>query len=252
MKKLLGTAVLAAVCAMSNQAIAAPVALDGSIATALSTGTYNATFSGTAFLPADYTINSLKYSFTFRDDPSDPWTTSQPKHDRTTSTGYYVESGIFNVTYGRDVDIYQTIQRTGERESVQLSLAGLLVGSGATAQSVTSATSDASKRVYDGSDCYFFCDYYYSNTTTHTTTVTTDWTGTFTISGTVSSKEILDKLLQDDQLLVSLKVDGDLKLTGASLLLDYTATQVPEPSSILLALAGLGGLGFARRRTARA
>ncbi len=253
MQKFLGTVVLAAIAAMSNSAFAAPVALTGAIgASALSTGTYNATFSGASFLPENYLINSLKYSFTFKDDASDGWTTSQPKTDKTVTGDYSYESGVFNYTYGRDVKVYQTVQRSGEQESAQLSLAGLLVGSGATGKTVTSDTSNATSRVYDGKDCGFFCDYFYSNTTTYTTTVTTDWSGAFTISGTVSSKEILDKLLLDDKLLVSLKVNGDLILTGASLMVDYTAAEVPEPSTVLLALAGLGGLGFARRRRPRA
>lgn len=252
MTKFLGTALLAAICAMSNQVSAAPVALNGSIGSnALSNGTYEATFSGTSFLPANYLINSLAYSFTFRDDASDSWTVGEPKHDKTTTTGYTYESGIFNYTYSRDVDIYQTVQRSGEQESVELFLAGQLVDSGATAQSVSSATVDKKKRSFDGQDCGFFCDYYYSDTTTHTTTVTTDWTGAFTISGTVSSQEILDKLLQDGALMVGLKVSGDLKLTGASLLLDYTKVDpapVPEPSTILLSLIGLGGILHGRRR----
>jgi hypothetical protein len=256
MKKTFVKAVLAAFCFVSASAFATPVALTGSIGTSnLSNSTYNASYSGKSFLPENYLINSLTFSFTFKDDAKDSYTSLPATVDKTTSTGYGYESGFLNVTYGRDVTVYQSVARTGEQETAELSLAGIKVGSGNTASTISSATDTTNARLYDGKDCFIFCDYYYSDTKYITTTTTTDWTGSFTISGTVTNQTILDKLLNDDQLLLSLKVGGDLILTSSSLMLDYTKVEpakVPEPSTVMLSLLGLAGLGFSRRRAKRA
>jgi hypothetical protein len=255
MKKLAATALLTAFCAISTAASATPITLTGSMgATALSNATYNAIFSGKSVLPQDYTINALSFSFSFTDDGSDSWTTSAPVVTNS-STGNYSYDGFFSWSYSRDKTVNQTVTKTSDQESAILSLAGIQVGSGATALNQSSSTSSNYTQTYDGYSCSWVCYDYYTDTTTNTTTVTKDYTGAFTISGTVTNQQILDKLLQDDQLAVSLNVMGDLKLTAATLLLDYTKVEtgkVPEPSTIVLALGGLLGLGVARRRGTRA
>lgn len=251
MKKFAAVTLFTAIAAIALPASAGPIALQGSFASNLSTGTYDATFSGKSFLPEQYLINSLNFSFSFKDDQIDGWTSSNPTIDKMTATGYGYESGLFNVKYVRDVKIEQTVTRTGEKESARLSLGGVEVGAGATAQVDSTATDTSKKRVYDGEDCFFFCDYFYSDVKTITTTLTKDWTGAFTISGTVTNQDILNMLLKDKQLQVGLKIAGDLILTNASLAVDFTKVEpnpVPEPSTMLLALAGLGAIGYARRR----
>ena len=77
MKKTFVAALLAATCALSTSAIAAPIAMDGSFGTGnMTSGAYNAVFSGKSFLPEQYTVNSLSFSFTFLDDGSDNYTKS--------------------------------------------------------------------------------------------------------------------------------------------------------------------------------
>lgn len=253
MKKLIATALLTALCTISTAALATPVALNGSFASsALSNNNYSAVFSGKSFLPADYVVNSLSYSFTFRDDGSDSWTTSAP-----TATG---SSGLSDYSYhtqysaARYQTYFQTVQRTSEQETARLSIGGVVLGTGSTAATETSATTSSPlTATLDGQDCFWgYCYYsYYTKSKTDTTTVTRDYTGAFTISGIISNQSIINELLRNDQLTLNLNIAGDLLLTGSQFLLDYTKvepTAVPEPSSILLALAGLAGLGAVRRR----
>lgn len=255
MKKIAATALLTALCALSTAASATQLALNGSMGTtSMSTSTYNATFSGKSLLPQDYTINSLTFSFSFMDDGSDTWTTSSPSVT-SVSTGNYYSDGFLTQT--RDRTVNQTVNTTSEQESATLSLAGIQVGSGATTlkETISAPVLSSTTTTLDKTSCFILCTYYYTDTNTYTTTDTKDWTGPFTISGTVTNQQILDKLLADDMLAVSLNVKGDLKLTAANILLDYTkveSNKVPEPSSLMLAAGGLFGLGYARRRAARA
>lgn len=254
-KKFVGSALFAACAALSTVASATPVTLTGSIAnnTLLSNGTVSGVFDGTSVLPTDYTINSLTFSFTFLDD-TDPLTSSTTVTGKT-STGYDAYSWL---TYVRDVTTTQTVTQTGQQESVSLALAGVTVGSGATTATQTSSTTTSSGQLsLDSVYCFLACLTKYSDNITVTTTNTTDWTGSFTISGTVTDASILSQLLSNDQLLYSLTTSGDVYLTSAQLNLDITPTTqassaVPEPSTILLALAGLGGIGLGRRYGKRA
>jgi len=259
MKKLITTALLTALCTISTAALATPVAMTGSFASgSLSDNTYSAVFSGKSFLPTDYTVNSLSFSFTFLDDTSDNWTTSAPVSNGSNLTGYGYHTSS---SYARYLTSFQTVQRTSAQESAALSIGGTLLGTGSTAWTESSTTSTSALTAkYDKTECEWWgwgaCYDYYTKSKTETTTVSRDYTGAFTISGIISDKSIIDELLRSDQLTLNLKVAGDLVLTNSQLLLDYTkvipAAEVPEPSSILLALAGLVGIGAVRRRSKQA
>jgi hypothetical protein len=255
MKKSFIAALLTATCAISTSAFAAPIALDGSFGSNLSNKTYDAVFSGKSFLPENYTVNGLSFSFTFLDNGG-TFKNSAPSVTSTSATEYkYYNGGFFSDTnYRRNVTVNSKIERSSEQETAQLSFGDLVLGSGATTLVTSSADGGSSfasirdKRV----NCFIWCDNYNSQTTTKTSIVTKDFTGGFTISGIVSDQSIIDQLLSSGDLTLSLKVAGNLLLTGAQVMLDYTEVEtpaeVPEPSSVLLAGAGLAAIGFARRR----
>ncbi len=256
MKKLITTALLTALCTISAAALATPIAMTGTFASSdMANNNYSAVFSGKSFLPADYTVNSLTYSFSFRDDGTDMFTTSAPVSTGSSMTGWLPHT---SVSYARYLTNYETVLRTGQQESATLSIGGVALGTGSTAWT-ESSTKSASPLLatYEGIGCnYYACYHLYTKSSTETTTITRDSTGAFTISGIISNRSIIDELLRSDQLTLNLNVVGDLVLTNSQLLLDYTkvvaSAEVPEPSSILLALAGLAGLGAVRRRSKRA
>lgn len=243
---------------MSSGALAAPIALDGAFATNLSTKTYDAVFSGKSFLPENYVVNGLSFSFSFLDaggkfKDSDPVQTSF----KATDYGFHSKNWR-SITYARYVNIEQTITRSSEQETAQLSIGDIVLGSGATTlNEKTSSGGSDFKRVNDADDCFLiFCEYWDSKITTKTSILTKDYTGGFTISGIITNQSIIDQLLGSGELNLSLNIFGNLKLTDAKVLLDYTKVEepaeepgeVPEPSSVLLAGAGLAAIGFLRRR----
>jgi hypothetical protein len=260
MNKLVIAALLATT--MSTGALAAPIALDGSFATNLSNKTYDAVFSGKSFLPENYVVNGLSFSFSFLDAGGN-FKDAAPVQTGFKSTDYgYHSQDWRSVTYARYVNIEQTITRSSEQETAQLSIGDIVLGSGATTLTEkTSAGGSDFKRVHDAAYCAFiFCKYYDSKITTKTSILTKDYTGGFTISGIITNQSIIDQLLGNGELTLSLDIFGKLKLTDAQVLLDYTKVEapaeqpgeVPEPSSVLLAGLGLAAIGFLRRRRAAA
>jgi|GEM_PF-1186495 len=258
MKQII-TALLLAAATLSTTAAAAPISLNGSLANGmLDQGSYKVAFINDTPLPEKYTFNSLSYSFSFKDDGELMKLTSTSDRDE----GEYGK--VKNGKSTRDVTVTNTHTYTGEQESAALWFGDFLLGNGSTQLFESSYTSPSSfQEIYDGQKCtkwfFFICKQshsQYSDTTTTTTTVKKAYTGEFTISGTVTNQSIIDALLNDGQLTFKLKVLGDLMLTNSELLLDYTKVEepteepgeVPEPSSVLLAGAGLAAIGFLRRR----
>ena len=256
MKKLITTALLTTLCTISAAALATPIAMTGAFASSdLANNNYSAVFSGKSFLPTDYTVNSLAYSFSFRDDGADTFMTSAPVSTGSSMTGWRPHTAV---SFARYLTNYATVNRTGQQESAALSIGDVVLGTGSTALTESSKTTSSPLHAkYEGKGCFYnHCYGFYTKSWTDTTTITRDYTGAFTISGIISNQSIIDELLRSDQLTLNLNVVGDLVLTNSQLLLDYTkvvaSAEVPEPSSILLALAGLAGLGAVRRRSKRA
>ncbi len=253
MKKIIITALLAATCAISASASAEVISLDGSFGSNLTNKTYDAVFKSN--LDGKYEMNSLSFSFSFLDNGG-TFKTSDPKQT-SYHAGNYKWSHSLDA-YLRKVDIGQTITKTSKQETAQLSFGDLVLGSGVTTYTETSENGGTNTvRVYDGKDCFlFWCDYYKSDVKTKTTIVTQDYTGGFSITGTINDRDLINQLFNNGDLSLSLKVVGNLLLTGSNVILDYTKVEepaeepgeVPEPSSVLLAGAGLAAIGFLRRR----
>lgn len=275
-RKALVSALSLALLSLSQVATAGIVTLNSSIANAthLSAGSVNGIFDGTSLLPENYQINSASFSFSFADD-SDSFTQGNPYYLGTTYGAYNYSGGGYNGNYynyyNRNVTTQQSVQKTGQAESVNVSLAGIASGAGETSLTQSSSSSTVYQgQTYDGASGYngysYSCgnhcggwspgnwNYYYSNNYTQTTTNTQDWTGGFTIAGIITDQWILDQLNDFNTLEFSFLVGGDLYLTGGQLSLDVTeiapppGNSVPEPSTTLLMLAALGGLAFSKRR----
>ncbi|WP_313166234.1 PEP-CTERM sorting domain-containing protein [Massilia oculi] len=262
MKKIVIAALLAATCALSTTASAAVVAMDGSFASNLNNKTYDAVFSAKSLLPDNYTVNSLSFSFSFLDNGGTLKNlgTKQTAYD---ASAYKLHSSSwFTDIYLRNVKATNTTTFASEQETASLSFGDLVLGQGAT-NYVESSKDKGSKttRVVDSERCVvFWCEYKKSDVTTKSVELTKDYSGAFTISGVTTDQSIIDQLLGNGELALSLNIFGKLKLTGSEVLLDYTKVEapteepgeVPEPSSVLLAGAGLAAIGFLRRRRSAA
>jgi hypothetical protein len=257
---------------LSQASMATPITLNASFAngTVLGAGNHTGVFDGAGLFPSNYQINSASFVFDFADD-QDSLSTGPAQFAGSsatgyTSNGYYYDGSNYRYEYVRSVTNYQTVQKTGQGESVSVSLGGIAVGSGSTTMSQSSSTDSAyTGRVYEtttGQGGYYYTygcgnhtcggwspgyyNQYYADNTTQTTTTTTDWTGNFSVSGNITDQFILSQLLSTNQLQLGFSVAGDLALTGAHLYLDVSQTEptsdVPEPPTMLLMFAGLLGL----------
>lgn len=254
MKKLFIAALLVATSAISISASAATLSLDGSLATGtLGNKTYSSVFTGLSALTGDYTVNSLSFKFSFMDDSD--WGIKTGHGYTETAGAYSKKNGI----YYRDAAGVKSVFYSTDVESAKLMFGTDLLGTGSTKNQTTAVTTGVGTGLrIDDLDCSWHgCTLYKSNLTTTKQNVFNN-TGGFVIEDTISTGAIIDALLRDGQLMLGLKIGGDLVLTGAELLVNYTMNEtsgenpaeVPEPSSILLAGAGLAAIGFARRRRA--
>ena len=284
-KNMLATVLAAALSCLSAQALATPITLGGSVANGsrLVNGNYAGQFDGSGLLPAYYQINSASFSFTFSDD-SDYLSSGAAQMTSGNYTPYVFDRTDYSTRAGRRTWTYyertgsrtQLVKRTGQQESASLSLGGLAVASGATEAVLSSSTAfTPSTEIYDlvtntGEEGYYSCGnrcsgygplhwtYYVSKGDVTTNYETTDWTGGFTLNGTLSDKSILDQFLATNLLQYSLAIGGDLNLVSSQLALDITelappvSGEVPEPSTLLLTFAALGALGYSRRRSSAA
>lgn len=272
----LALAVVAAACTLSAPAFATTISLDAVKSDTYVNGQgYTGTFDGKSVLPASYTVNSISFTFDFKDN-NDAFTTGPTRYAGTKVENEYsltsssTKKGYTTNIFDRDLTINNTVSVTGQQESVSVSLGGVVVGSGSTsAKSGTSTSTTSPVRTLEDTTSlghYSLClpfvgcfgwvedgkNQYYDNTKTSTVTTTQDWTGSFSVSGTTTDQQLIQQLLNTSTLQFGLDVKGDLYLTAANVTLDITQTAVPEPSTIALALAGLAGLGYTRRKGKRA
>jgi len=262
MKKIVIAALLAATCALSTTASAAVVAMDGSFASNLNNKTYDAVFSAKSLLPESYTVNSLSFSFSFLDNGGTLKNMGTKQTEYSAGAYKLHSSNWFTDIYLRSVKTTNTTTFASEQETASLSFGDLVLGNGATEyKEKTADKGSKTTRVIDDERCVvFWCEYKKSDVTTKSVELTKDYTGAFTISGVTTDQSIIDQLLGNGELALSLNIFGKLKLTGSEVLLDYTKVEtpveepgeVPEPSSVLLAGAGLAAIGFLRRRRSAA
>jgi hypothetical protein len=282
-KKSIVACVAVALSCMSATAAAVPLSMSGSIGDGafLQAGQRTGTFTASG-LPDYYQINSASFSFTFNDD-GDGWTNG-PMQQIASSYGAYSltqetqwVNKFSNTQIIRDFYRYgtrsQSFQRKGQQEGVALTLGGIDAGSGSTTEQSETRVSRSNDSLIDqsfrwgpqgnyscGNRCTAYgplnTDYYWSFPDTTTTTYITDWTGGFTIAGTITDRSVLDTLHETGLLSFNLDIAGDLFLSSSQINLDYTelapppSGAVPEPSTLWLLAGALGALGYNRRRKA--
>jgi len=268
-------------CTLAAPVAAAPISLNATLDGLLSNNAQGK-FDASSALNGNYKIDSLTFKFSFNDDGDAINFGNAVRTDYMPTTNYQKDGKAGTTTapnghtvttqlYTRDATSFETVLGLGQQESASLSLAGIKVGYGETELSKATSKSTSAGRspvaqTTDTTDsgyekCFWFIvnickweqgtwKYYTDNVKTVTTTNTQTWTGSFDITGTTTDRTIIDQLLNNKYLDFGLGLTGDLFLTNAQIDFDATeiAAEVPEPSTALLMLAALGGLGYSMRR----
>lgn len=262
-KKFSVSAGFVAMLSLTQASMAAPVTLYGSISdnSYLSAGSHDLIFDGRQSLSSQFQINSASFSFSFADD-SDSY---QSTGFQTTGVSYtdWVRYNQSSYLFYRNSTTHVTDLNTGESEGADVIIDGSIVGSGATLMTESSIFWERNTylgaTMTNGLYCpvpnYCVSAYYTTTDYRERKTIFRDWSGGFSVSGVISDPSLLTQLLDTGLLNFNLNVTGDLLLTSSRLFLDVTeitqttGNDIPEPQSLLLTLAALGGLArFSLRR----
>lgn len=253
-------AIVVALLGSATHAMASVVTLDANITPGyLSNGSYEGSFDGSALLPKNFVINGIDFAFMFADDAGDAFITTVSGTLGTTKTLSFVAlPGSDRKTIGT-TSVTKFAIVSGEQEGATLTfgsdsfsgtteaVAPVLTSNKVEGMLVQGTTTNikANGDSCDPRKAACKLNYNYTVTSTVTNSTTTDFTGAFTLHGSLIDNEaLLASLRKHKSLNFGLGVSGDLNLVAASVTLDYS--EVPEPSS--LALFGLALLSIARAR----
>lgn len=239
----------------------------------LDSATYTGTFDLSSVLPtsSSYQINSATLSFSFTDNADSQVTTSILTGSSVTSyslvDSYYSGySYVYNYYRNADATYQNNTGGASETANISIGTGNQFFGSnGNTAQNVYIGSSNTSGLVFDtsngqnGYEYYYSCgnytcsgyqpgftNMYYTNQTTTNNNFNTDATGSFNVSGDLTSfTDAYLELQATKALTFQIMMSGNATLTGATLTVDVLA--VPEPDIYAMLLAGAGIVSIVRR-----